>query len=42
MKEGGRKERFIKLHESLNPWIIQKEITQYSKEIAMLLTQREQ
>lgn len=42
MKEGGRKERFIRLHESLNPWIIQKRIAQYSKEIAMLIAQREQ
>ena len=42
MKEGGRRSRFIKLHESLNPWMIQKKITQCSKEIAMLLTQRTQ
>ena len=42
MKEGARKERFIKLHESLNPWTIQKKIAQYSKEIATLLTQRQQ
>lgn len=42
MKEGGRRNRFIKLHESLNPWLIQKKIAQYSKEIAMLLSQRAQ
>ena len=42
MKEGGRRNRFIKLHESLNPWLIQKKIAQYSKEIAMLLNQRAQ
>lgn len=42
MKEGGRKERFIKLHKSLNPWVIQKKIVQYSKEIATLLTRRAQ
>ena len=42
MKEGGRKERFIRLHESLNPWLIQKKIAQYSKEIAMLLSRRAQ
>ena len=42
MKEGGRRNRFIKLHESLNPWLIQKKIAQYSKEIAMLLSRRAQ
>ncbi len=42
IKEGGRKERFIKIHKSLNPWVIQKKIVQYSKEIAMLLTRRAQ
>jgi hypothetical protein len=42
MKEGVRKERFIKLHESLNPWTIQKKIAQYSREIAALLTLRQQ
>ena len=40
MKEGRRKERFIAFHESLNPWIIQNKIAQYSKEIAQLLTQQ--
>lgn len=40
MKEGARKERFIRLHESLNPWTIQKKIAQYSKEIATLLARR--
>lgn len=38
MKEGGRKERFIRLHESLNPWTIKNKIAQYAKEIAMLLS----
>lgn len=38
MKEGGRRNRFIILHESLNPWIIQKKIAQCTKEIARLLT----
>lgn len=38
MKEGGRKERFIRLHESLNPWTIRNKIAQYAKEIAMLLS----
>lgn len=31
MKEGGRKERFIRLHESLNPWTIKNKIAQYPK-----------
>ena len=38
MKQGGRKERFIRLHESLNPWTIKNKIAQYAKEIAMLLS----
>ena len=42
MKEGGRKERFIRLHESLNPWTIKNKIAQYAKEIAMLLSHPQQ
>jgi hypothetical protein len=42
MKEGGRKERFIRLHESLNPWTIKNKIAQYAKEIAMLLIHPQQ
>ena len=42
MKESGRKERFIRLHESLNPWTIKNKIAQYAKEIAMLLSHPQQ
>lgn len=42
MKEGGRKERFIRLHESLNPWTIKNKIAQYAKEIAMQLSHPQQ
>lgn len=42
MKEGSRKERFIILPESLNPWTIKNKIAQYAKEIAMLLSHPQQ
>ena len=42
MKKGNRRNRFIKLYEKVNPWIIQKKIAQYSGETAILLNQRAQ